>query len=102
MASSSRTVYRCRQDMVCSVAGARTHFSEGDLVFEDHAVKPKGNVHFEEISEYVERTSKPYRRGAPTEDATAEPGRKRSVGRPRTSKSAAVGAQKEEVPDGQA
>lgn len=101
MASSSKTVYRCRQDMVCSVGGARTHFSEGDLVFEDHAVKPKGNVNFEEISLYVERTSKPYRRGVATEDATAEPGRKRSVGRPRVSKSGAPEAQKE-VTDAQA
>lgn len=83
---ASRTVYRCRQDMVCSVGGARTHFSEGDLVFEDHAVKPKGNQNFEEISEFVERTSKPYRRGVTVEDATAAPGEKRRVGRPRGAK----------------
>lgn len=76
---ASRTVYRCTQDMVCWVKDQRTHFNEGDLVFEDHPVKPKGSPHFEEISEYVERSSKPYRRGVPVEDTSAEPGQKRTL-----------------------
>lgn len=79
----SKPVYRCKQDMVCAVGGQRRHFSRGDLVVEDHPVKPKSNPNFEEISEYVERTSKPRHRGVVVEQATAEPGEKRRVGRPR-------------------
>lgn len=80
---ANKTVYRCKQGMVCSIKGQRTHFSSGDLVLEDHPVKPKDNPNFEEISEYVERISTPRHRGVVIEQTTAAPGEKRRLGRPK-------------------
>lgn len=115
---SEKTVYRCNQGMVCrGVDGNRYHFGAGDLVLEDHPVRPKSNGNFEEISQYVERNSHTGRRhpapDAVVEEATSDPGQRRRVGRPRGSKNkpepvevpveeqAPVEAQEEQVPDGQ-
>lgn len=86
----AKTVYRAKQGIALSVEGRRYHFSTGELILEDHPVKPKDHSDFEEISEYVERTSQPRRRGVLVEQATAEPGEKRSIGRPRGAKKAAA------------
>lgn len=100
----AKIVYRCKQGLACTVNGNRYHFSGGDLVLEDHPVKPKNNPNFEEISEYVERISRPRYRGVPIEQATAEPGERRRVGRPRGSKNIEKSAPvaQEEVTHGQA
>lgn len=108
----AKLVYRAKQGMVCTINGNRVHFSGGDLVLEDHPVKPKNHQNFEEISEYVERISAPRYRGAVIEQATAEPGEKRSIGRTRGSRNkpketpvepenAASEAQEEQASDGE-
>lgn len=85
-----KTVYRCKEGMVCGANGRRYHFAQGDLVFEDHPVNPKRNPFFEEVSEYVERmTYQPSRRirqEPVVEAATADPGEKRHRGWPTGSK----------------
>lgn len=113
---ANKAVYRAKQGFISMIKGQRYHFSTGDLILESHPVKPKSNANFEEISEYVERISAPKRRGVLIEDATAEPGEKRRVGRPRGSKNkakpeietppveenVAPQAQEEQVSDGEA
>lgn len=83
---ASRTVYRCKEGMVCAARGVRYHFGAGDLVLEDHPIDPKKNPFFEEISEYVERMSQPpvrrNRKESVVEEATAAPGEIRRRGRP--------------------
>lgn len=85
-----KTVYRCKEGMVCGANGRRYHFAAGDLVFEGHPVNPKGNIFFEEVSEYVERTtyvpSRRVRQDPVVEEATAEPGEKRRHVWPSSSK----------------
>lgn len=94
---ASKTVYRCKQGLACSVDGQRYHFSGGDLVLEDHPVRPENNPNFEEVSSYVERISQPRRRGVLIEEATAEPGVPRSVSsvRKRRGRKAAKSAERQ-------
>lgn len=90
----SRTVYRCKEGMVCGANGRRYHFAQGDLVFEDHPVNPKRNPFFEEVAEYVERTtyqpSRRIRQEPVVEATTAEPGEKRRRGWPSTTKDQSI------------
>lgn len=81
------TVYRCKQSFTTSVDGRRRSYSAGDLVLDDDPVNPARHPNFEEVSEYVRRTRPGVKREEPkpepvVEQATAEPGEKRSVGRP--------------------
>lgn len=95
---ANKTVYRCKSGMVSSAGGRRYHFGAGDLVLEDHPVNPARNGNFEEVSAYVERTSKPIQRGPisdPVEQATADPGERRSIG-------SLLGLKREEPPAPQA
>lgn len=82
----SKAVYRCTDGMVCGANGRRYHFAPGDLVFEDHPINPKRSPFFEEVSEYVERTTarsgRAGRADPVVEEATAEPGEKRWRGWP--------------------
>lgn len=82
----AKTVYICVKPFATTVAGVRRVFGAGKLILEDDPIRPATRGNFEEISEYVERTNRrPHRRGQ-VEQATAAPGEKRRVGRPRGSK----------------
>ncbi|GHH87820.1 hypothetical protein [Streptomyces capitiformicae] len=77
-------IYRCKEPFRTTVNGAKRVVPAGELI-EDSDPVFKGREHlFQKVDDYVARHS-------PTvERATAEPGEKRGLGRPRTTKAAAA------------
>lgn len=76
-------IYRCKEPFRTTVNGVKRIVPAGELV-EDSDPVFKGREHlFEAVDTYVSR------RVAGVERATAEPGEKRTVGRPRAAKKAA-------------
>lgn len=76
-------IYRCKEPFRTTVNGAKRVVPAGELV-EDTDPVFKGREHlFESVDTYVTR------RDTRVERATAEPGEKRSVGRPVAKKTAA-------------
>lgn len=77
-------IYRCKEPFRTNVNGAKRVVPAGELV-EDTDPVFKGREHlFEPVGDYVSRHGE-----ARVERATAEPGEKRSVGRPAVKKTAA-------------
>ncbi|MFG2328253.1 hypothetical protein ACGFMM_01370 [Streptomyces sp. NPDC048604] len=87
-------IKRCKASFAVVVNGAPRVVTAGQLVDENDPIVRGREVNFEDVETYVSE------RKARVEQATAEPGERRSVGRPAAKKSAASPKKAAVQPDG--